>query len=383
MKTVFRSLLLKILKKMLILFLGCLAVILIIFIVLIFNSSGKVIPFTDNDGNQITASISEKISVNINGKKQGMFIKSKDKNNPVLLFVHGGPGMPEYAISREYPLVLENLFSVCWWEQRGTGMSYSSYLKPDELSFEKLTEDIIEVSNYLRKRFGQEKIYLMAHSGGTFIGMQAAAKAPELFKAYIAVAQISNQLESEKLAYNYMLEQFTLSDNRNMLKKLKKYSVNQINTPSYYAMRDAPMHKLGIGTTHKMKSVFNGIFMPVMLNKEYTLKEKINIWRGKYFTTHKAGLWNKLVNTDLTKLVKKLDIPVYFIHGKYDYTVSYSLAKSYFEKLEATEKAFYAFENSAHSPLFEEPQKMQKTLLEIIKKSELNADSLKANKIIN
>lgn len=383
MKTDFRSLLLKILKKMLILFLGCLAVFLIIFIVLIFNSSGKVIPFTDNDGNQITASISEKISVNINGKKQGMFIKSKDKNNPVLLFVHGGPGMPEYAISREYPLVLENLFTVCWWEQRGTGMSYSSELKPEELSFEKLIDDIIEVSNYLRKRFGQEKIYLMAHSGGTFIGMQAAAKAPELFKAYIAVAQISNQLESEKLAYNYMLEQFTLSDNKKMLKKLKKYSVNQINTPSYYAMRDAPMHKLGIGTTHKMKSVFNGIFMPVMLNKEYTLKEKINIWRGKYFTTHKAGLWNKLVNTDLTKLVKKLDIPVYFIHGKYDYTVSYSLAKLYFEKLEATEKAFYAFENSAHSPLFEEPQKMQKTLLEIIKKSELNADSLKANKIIN
>lgn len=383
MKTDFRYLLLKILKKMLILFLGCLAVILIIFIVLLFNSSGKVIPFTDNDGKQITASISEKISVNINGKKQGMFIKSKDKNNPVLLFVHGGPGMPEYAISRKYPLILENLFTVCWWEQRGTGMSYSSDLKPDELSFEKLTEDIIEVSNYLRKRFGQEKIYLMAHSGGTFIGMHAAAKAPELFKAYIAVAQISNQLESEKLAYNYMLEQFTLSDNKKMLKKLKKHSVNQINTPSYYAMRDAPMHKLGIGTTHKMKSVFNGIFMPVMLNKEYTLKEKINIWRGKYFTTHKAGLWNKLVNTDLTKLVKKLDIPVYFIHGKYDYTVSYSLAKLYFEKLEATEKAFYAFENSAHSPLFEEPQKMQKTLLEIIKKSELNADSLKANKIIN
>ncbi len=332
--------------------------------VLFARSPGKPEPFVDENGRPMAGSISEKINVNINGVEQGMFIKGKDKTKPVLLFLHGGPGMPEYAISRRYPLVLENYFTVCWWEQRGAGLSYSSDIPPETMTFEQLISDTLEVTNYLRKHFGQEKIYLMGHSGGTFIGIQAAARAPELYNAYIAVAQISNQLESEKLAYKYMIEQFTRLGDKRMLQKFEEYSITEINMPSYYSMRDAPMHKLGIGTTHNMKSVISGVFLPIMLHNEYTFSEKINIWRGKFFTTKTADLWNKLVATDLTKKVQRLDIPVYFIHGIYDYTVSYTLAKDYYDKLQAPMKGFYTFEQSAHSPLFEEPEKMQHILQE-------------------
>ncbi len=329
---------------------------------ILYCSSGKPVPFTDENGNPIAGSISEKIVVKINGVEQGMFIKGKNKTKPVLLFLHGGPGMPEYAISREYPLVLEEHFTVCWWEQRGAGLSYNSGISPETLTFDQLIADVIEVSNYLRKRFNQDKIYLMAHSGGTFIGIQAAAKAPELFSAYLAMSQITNQLESEKLAYSYMFEQFTGAGDQRMLRKFRNYPVDKINSPDYYVMRDAPMHQLGIGTTRAMKSVIRGVFWPVMLNKEYTLAEKINIWRGKSFTTKTVGLWNKLVETDLTTKVEKLDIPVYFFHGKYDYTTNYNLAKDYFGYLQAPQKEFYTFENSAHSPLFEEPEKMRQIL---------------------
>jgi len=327
-------------------------------------SPGKSIPFLDESGNILEGSISEKIHVTINGVEQGMFIKGKDKTKPVLLFLHGGPGMPEYAISREYPLVLENLFTVCWWEQRGAGLSFSSGIPPETMTFEQLISDVLEVTNYLRKRFGQEKIYLMAHSGGTFIGIQAAAKAPELFHAYLTMSQITNQLESEELAYKYMVDEFTRLGDQKILRKFEKYPIAEINTPSYYVMRDAPMHQLGIGTTHAMKSVITSVFLPVMRNKEYTLSEKINIWRGKYFTTKTSNLWNKLVETDLTSKVQKLDIPVYFFHGIYDYTVSYELAKEYFEKIRSPLKGFYTFEQSAHSPLFEEPEKMHVILQE-------------------
>ena len=99
-----------------------------------------------------------------------------------------------------------------------------------------------------------------------------------------------------------------------------------------------------------------------MLHKEYTVSEKINIWRGKYLATNTAGLRNKAALTDLTKKVQKLDIPVYFCEGIYDYT----LAKAYLEKLQAPIKGFYTFEQSAHSPLFEEPEKMQRILREDI-----------------
>lgn len=321
-------------------------------------------------------SISEKIRVPINGAEQGMFIKGKDKTKHVLLFLHGGPGMPEYAISREYPLVLEEHFVVCWWEQRGAGLSYSPAISPESLTFDQLIADVIAVSNYLRQRFNQEKIYLMAHSGGTFIGIQAAAKAPELFHAYLAMAQITNQLESEKLAYKYMVEQFTQLGDQKMLRKFRKYPVDKVNSPDYYAMRDAPMHQLGIGTTHAMNSVITGVFLPVMRNKEYTLSEKINIWRGKYYTTKTANLWNKLVETDLTSIVQKLDIPVYFFHGIYDYTTSYSLAKDYFETLHAPLKGFYTFEKSAHSPMFEEPEKMRYILQKDVLKGKIELADL-------
>lgn len=340
------------------------ACVLILVGVLLACSPGKPKPFLDENGKPLVGSISEKIHVNINGVEQGMFIKGKDKTKPVLLFLHGGPGMPEYAVSRKYTTVLENDFTVCWWEMRGAGLSYSPDIPLETMTFEQLISDTIEVTNYLRKRFGQEKIYLMAHSGGTFTGIQAVARAPELYKAYIAMSQISNQFESEKLAYKYMVEQFTRLGDEKMLQKLNKYSINEINMPSYYAMRDAPMHKLGVGTTHNMKSVISGVFMPVMLNKEYTFSEKINIWRGKAFNTKTANLWCKLVEMDLTRKVTKLDIPVYFCEGIYDYTCSYTLAKAYFEKLQAPMKGFYTFKQSAHSPLFEEPGKMQHILQE-------------------
>ncbi|WP_291300523.1 hypothetical protein [Desulfosporosinus sp. BICA1-9] len=137
--------------------------------VLLACSPGKPEPFLDENGRPLAGSISEKILININGVEQGMFIKGKDKTKPVLLFLHGGPGMPEYAVSRRYPLVLENYFTVCWWEQRGAGLSYSSDILPETMTFEQLISDTLEVTNYLRKHFGKEKIYLMGHSGGLLL----------------------------------------------------------------------------------------------------------------------------------------------------------------------------------------------------------------------
>jgi pimeloyl-ACP methyl ester carboxylesterase len=86
------------------------------------------------------------------------------------------------------------------------------------------------------------------------------------------------------------------------------------------------------------------------------------MWRGKLFSG--SFLWNKMLATDLTKQTPEIDLPVYFFHGIYDYTVSYTEAKAYLEKLKAPVKGFYTFEQSAHSPLFEESQKMLKILQE-------------------
>ena len=112
-----------------------------------------------------------------------------------------------------------------------------------------------------------------------------------------------------------------------------------------------------------MKSVITGIFLPSLQSREYTLGEKINMWRGK-FRSGASILWDTMLATDLSQQVPEFDVPVYFFHGLYDYTCSYSEARSYFEQLKAPVKGFYTFEQSAHSPIFEEPEKVQKILQE-------------------
>lgn len=326
-------------------------------------SSGKVKPFLDEHGRQLAGSISEKVFVEINGVRQGMFIKSRNATNPVLLYLHGG--MPDYFLTKRYPTGLEAVFSVVWWEQRGSGISFNPSLPPETMTLEQMISDTLEMTNYLRCRFGQEKIYLMGHSGGTFIGIHAAARAPEIFYAYLGVAQMSYQLKSEKLAYDYMLEQFKDKGNRKMVRKLETAPVTMTDgTPqAYLKVRDKAMHSLGIGTTRDMRSVITGIFLPSLLCREYTLSEKLNMWLGK----SRSGvsiLWAKMLATDLSKVVTRIDLPVYFFEGIYDYTCSFTIAKSYFEQLKAPLKGFYTFDHSAHSPLFEEPEKMQKILRE-------------------
>jgi pimeloyl-ACP methyl ester carboxylesterase len=336
--------------------------ILIIIVGLLLSSKGNTIPLIDHQGNPITGSISEKIFVDINGVKQGMFIKSVDEANPVLLFLHGGPGMPEYFLTKTYPTGLEENFTVVWWEQRGAGLSFSPDIPSETMRIDQLVTDTLELSNYLRDRFGKEKIYLMGHSGGSFIGILAAHLAPELFYAYIGVGQMSFQLKSETLAYDYMLAEYKKRGNNKMVEKLENAPPGMVNPlpDSYLMLRDDAMHRLGIGTTHEMNSVISGIFIPSWLNKEYTLKEKLNIWRGKSFSA--VYLRNEMFSIDLTQKVQTLEIPVYFLHGKFDYTCSYKLAREYLDELHAPVKGFYTFEQSAHSPLFEEPGRMMEIL---------------------
>ncbi len=335
--------------------------------VLFVMSPGKPEPFLDKKGSVLRGSISEKIFININGVKQGMFIMSKNVTNPVLLYLHGG--MPEYFLTKRYPTGLEDIFTVVWWEQRGSGLSYSSNIPRESITLEQMISDTKEVTNYLRERFGQEKIYLMGHSGGSFIGIHMAAQFPELYHAYIAEAQMSDQLESERLAFEYMVEQYKIKRDNKMLRKLESAPVTlKDGTPdSYLMLRDKAMHSLGVGTTHDMKSVITGIFFQSLKCRDYTLIEKIKMWSGKA-RSGVSPLWDRMLSTDLAVEVTEINIPVYFFHGIYDYTVSYNLAKDYFNKLNAPVKGFYTFRKSAHSPVFEEPEKS----VQIIKNDILN-----------
>ena len=307
--------------------------------------------------------MSEKVFLDVNGTRQGMFLRGRDVNQPVLLFLHGG--MPELFLTERYPTGLEDLFTVAWWEQRGSGLSYRPAIPRETMTSEQFIADALTVTDHLRDRFGADRIYLMAHSGGTFFGLQAAARAPERYHAYIGVAQIVDQRRSEALAYRYMLRRFQELGDERMVRRLRAAPATEEGgtPPAYLRIRDTAMHRLGIGTTRDMRSVVSGVFWPSLRSPLYTPAEKVRMWRGK-ISSGVSALWEETLATDLGETVTTVDLPLYLLHGIHDHTCSYSLAREYLETVQAPSKGFYTFPHSAHSPFLEEPHRTRTILRE-------------------
>lgn len=306
-----------------------------------------------------------KVRVPINGVDQGIFLQVRDPGSPVLLFLHGGPGMPEFWLTRRHPTRLHEAFTVAWWEQRGAGLSYRPDIPPESMTVERFIEDTIAVARYLCQRFGVEKVHLMAHSWGSFIGLQAAARAPELFHSYIGMAQATHQIASEQEAYSFMLEAYRERGDHRMVRRLERSPVTgAIPLPrGYEILRDSAMHRLGVGTTRDMRSVVTGIFLPSLASPDYTPTQRVDLWRGRRFS-RRFGLWDQMLATDLTTVITRLEVPARFLHGRHDRTVSYALAKAYAGQLVAPKVGFYTFDRSAHSPAFEEPDRTLQILTE-------------------
>jgi pimeloyl-ACP methyl ester carboxylesterase len=368
-------------RSIMLLLLSVILLCLITFLTTLFIiSPGKLKPFVDQNGRLLAGSISEKAFIKIGGVEQGMFIRGKDLKNPVLLFVHGGPSFPEYFLVDKYPTGIEDHFTVCYWEQRGGGISYTPDVTLESMTLEQLASDAIEVTNYLCDRFNKEKIYVMAHSGGTAFAIQAVESYPQLFHAYIGIAQITSQAESEKLGYKYMMNQYLANGNSKMVAEFKKYPIlenDSLILPFLNSvLRDKAQHDLGIGTMHNMRSIIKDIFLPVWTCKAYTIREKLNIWISKFSFLKKAGLRGEIIQSDIASKVPRLEIPVYFISGRYDLTVNKDLSKEYLEKIEAPVKGFYTFNESAHSPMFEEPQRLKEILIkDVLNSSTTLADN--------
>jgi pimeloyl-ACP methyl ester carboxylesterase len=326
-------------------------------------SPGRPDPLRDATGNVIPGSLSERVTVEIGGIPQAMIIQSTDPANPVLLFLHGGPGMTEFFMELDYPTGLERHFTMVWWEQRGAGMSFSTDIPPETMTMEQMISDTIEVADYLRDRFDHDRILLLGHSWGSYLGIQVAAAAPERFLAYVGMAQIVHQLRSEVMAHAFLLETYRARGDTAMVRRLEAapVSMEASTSPEWMQLRDAAMHRAGVGHTRDISSVVTGIFLPVWRVRAYTLTDKINVWRGKLWS--RPFFWEALLQDDLSARLTDFDLPVHFFVGRYDQTANPDLSRAYFDAIHAPVKRFHVFENSAHSPLFEEPERATEILL--------------------
>lgn len=335
-------------------------ILMILFLILLVNSPGKIQPYRDENRDVLAGSVAEIVRMDVGGVEQGMILKGRSDQNPVLLFLHGGPGNPEYVMAKEANVGLEDAFTVCWWEQRGSGMSYSSDLAP--FTLDQMIADTVEVTEYLKERFGQEKIYVMGHSWGTFLGMHTVAAHPDLFYAYIGIGQISNQMQSEQLAYAYMQKTLSESGDDKNIKKLEQFSARDDKdmTPAYLSLRSTLLSEMGNGVTHIPQSRLK-LLLPVFTAHEYTLSDLYGYAMGSLVSLESPAN-QSCYTSSLSEDIPSVDIPVYIFHGVYDMQVSYKLAKEYYDLLDAPVKQFYSFEDSAHSPFLEEPERFMEII---------------------
>lgn len=313
--------------------------------------------------------VCEKTFIDADGGKLGMVIKGKQKDAPVLLLLGGGPAIPEYLLETEYPSGLDDTFTVCMPSYRGTALSYEGNTDESRINSEQYIADAVTITDYLRERFGQEKIYLMSHSFGTNVALPLAAEHPEKYEAYIAMGLVSDQPRSEQEAYRYMLG----AAEGSLKEELEEYAELFSGEPKALSSsdplakrylsktRDKAMHSLGVGTTRDMDSVITGIFFPSLRMTEFTPAERINIWRGKVFV---EGCKTDRFDLKAADVVQRLELPFYIFAGKYDRTTDYDLQREYYDFVSADTKGFYTFADSAHSPVFEQPDLAQKILTE-------------------
>lgn len=280
--------------------------------------------------------------IRIGGVDQYVLIRGNDTSLPVLLFLHGGPGMPAMYLAHEFQRPLEKEFVVVQWDRRGAGKSYRHDISKT-LTSEQLVADTIELTNLLRARFHQDKIYLVGHSWGTYLGMLAIARHPELYRAYVGIGQLARSgYAVTEIQDNYIRQSAKRVGDQEAVKELDQQGVD---------VREELLFRFG-GEIHRAKSYYP-LLMAGLTAPEYSLRDALNVPKGVALYS-KHFVYNS-ISGDLMDAIPQVEIPVYFFTGRYDYTDPFALTEDYYSKIKAPKKRLVWFQESAHFPFFEEP----------------------------
>jgi pimeloyl-ACP methyl ester carboxylesterase len=305
-------------------------------------------PILGAGGEPLPGSIAELRTLTIGGHEQTMMIRGRDIQNPVLLYLAGGPGGTDLGAMRA-DVGLEQYFVVVTWDQRGSGKSYAALDPVETLTLEQMVSDTIVVTNYLRERFGQQKIYLVGNSWGTILGILAVHGHPELFHAYVGAGQMVSLRETDILFYEDTLAWAHGTGNVPLTAKLLENGPPPYDNLLDYEPALSYEHAWNsypeLDTSKEMPS---NLFVP-----ENSLMDRVNGLRG--FLDTFSVLYPQLQGLDLRSQASNIKVPVYMVLGVHEARGRAVLADEWFDQLEAPSKERVVFEHSGHRPLFEEP----------------------------
>lgn len=312
--------------------------------------------------------VQETFKLRIGGIDQWVYTRGQDRNNPVLLFVHGGPASPSAPTMWLYQRPLEEYFTVVNYDQRGAGRTYLENeidkVRPT-LRIGQFVDDAVEMAQAISQRYGKRKVILVGHSWGTVVGMRAVLAHPELFHAYVGIGQVISMQDNEKVSFDFALAQARKENNQKAIQALESIAPYPGDTPitreRIVIERTWAQHYGGLAA---YRGDFAYYFNAPLLSPEYDEAAVKAIDKGSLLTLERV--LKEWLEVDF-KPVTKFPVPVVMFMGRHDYTTPSEPTAAWLSKVQAPYKQAVWFENSSHLVQFEEPGKTLVSLLEYVR----------------
>ena len=304
--------------------------------------------------------------IKIGGVMQKIHIITEDEKNPIILFIHGGPGgINRHDVMHNHRDLLDR-FTLVGWDQRGVGGSYTG-VDFESVTKERIVEDAAELAAWLCRRFDKDKIFILGLSWGSCVGTLLAARYPELVAAYVGYGQLVNGHMNEVVSYNWTLEQAEKLGDEEALKELRALGepVNGMypGGPVGLMKQRGYLKKYGgVSPNSHATAYYAGKLETMKASGEYTRADKKGYLAGTERSLEK--LWPEIGALDFPKTNTRFEVPFFIFHGKQDLNTPWLLIPDWFEKIEAPEKDLIFFENSGHNPMSDEPEAFKKALRE-------------------
>lgn len=309
-------------------------------------------PIVDRDGEPVAGSVAELTTVRVGDHDLGLMIRGHSTDNPVVLFLAGGPGGSERGAMRNHLQELERTFTVATWDQRGTGTSYPALDPTDTLTLDEQVEATLEVTDHLRDRFDQDRIYLLGQSWGSTLGVLAVQKAPERYAAFVGVGQMVSQLATDRIFYEDTLAWARRTGDDRLAEKLRS-----IGPPPYVDMLD---YETALSYEHEVypydhsaNSEGQGGFSENFIVPEYTLTDQVHLL-GAFMDTF-AVLYPQLQEIDFRETATRFEIPMFFVQGAHEADGRAEPFDEWYPMVSAPTKDLVVLGTSGHRPMFEQP----------------------------
>lgn len=299
-------------------------------------------------------------SIDLGGAKQTILVRGHDTSDPVLLFVHGGPGAGQLPLARTYSDELEKHYVVVHWDQAGAGASCDG-TDFESLRLDRIVSDAIELSEHLGRRFRDGgKILLVGHSWGSVVGALAAQRRPDLFHAYVGVGQLVHGRRNEELSYAWVNGEALRRGDAEARGALAEITPPYTNGIDDLTVQRRLLYEYG-GSLWATDNAASAIW-PAIFGPEYTLGTRLAY--GQCIQKSLDALWGEVAAVDFFEQVPKLDVPVFFFAGRHDWNTPTPLVGEWATKLEAPSIETIWFEDAAHFIPIEAPREFQRALLD-------------------